>query len=102
MLSSSPSAPRFMSAQPWFASVPADLQERLRNEVVAVQGDKGAVMMPAGSAVEGWVVAALAAVAGSAEAGAGVTWAMPGSASSAHTASDLETGEIGGINNLVR
>lgn len=34
--------------------MPAALQERLRDEVFAVQGDKGAVMMPAGSAVEGW------------------------------------------------
>ncbi|WP_291472969.1 Crp/Fnr family transcriptional regulator, partial [Acidovorax sp.] len=54
MLSTLPPAPRFISAQPWFASVPAALQERLREEVFAVQGDKGAVMMPAGSAVEGW------------------------------------------------
>ena len=54
MLSTQPPAPRFISAQPWFASVPAALQERLRDEVFAVQGDKGAVMMPAGSAVEGW------------------------------------------------
>lgn len=54
MLSTQPPAPRFISAQPRFASVPAALQERLRDEVFAVQGDKGAVMMPAGSAVEGW------------------------------------------------
>jgi len=54
MLSTLPPAPRFISAQPWFASVPTALQERLREEVFAVQGDKGAVMMPAGSAVEGW------------------------------------------------
>ena len=54
MLSTLPPAPRFISAQPWFASVPAALQERLRDEVFAVQGDKGVVMMPAGSAVEGW------------------------------------------------
>lgn len=54
MLSTLPPAPRFISVQPWFASVPAALQERLRDEVFAVQGDKGAVMMPAGSAVEGW------------------------------------------------
>ena len=54
MLSTLPPAPRFISAQPWFASVPTALQERLRDEVFAVQGDKGAVMMPAGSAVEGW------------------------------------------------
>jgi len=54
MLSTLPPAPRFISAQPWFASVPTALQARLREEVFAVQGDKGAVMMPAGSAVEGW------------------------------------------------
>lgn len=54
MLSTLPPARGFISAQPWFASVPVALQERLRNEVFAVQGDKGAVMMPAGSAVEGW------------------------------------------------
>ena len=54
MLSTLPPAPRFISAQPWFASVPTALQERLREEVFAVQGDKGAIMMPAGSAVEGW------------------------------------------------
>ena len=34
--------------------MPTALQERLREEVFAVQGDKGAIMMPAGSAVEGW------------------------------------------------
>ena len=54
MLSSAPSATRFIAAQPWFASVPAAMQERLRNEVFAVQGGKGDVMLPAGSAVEGW------------------------------------------------
>ena len=54
MLSTLPPAPRFISAQPWFASVPTALQERLREEGFAVQGDKGAIMMPAGSAVEGW------------------------------------------------
>ena len=54
MLSTLPPAPRFISAQPWFASVPTALQERLREEVFAVQCDKGAIMMPAGSAVEGW------------------------------------------------
>ena len=30
------------------------MQERLREEVFAEQADKGAVMMPAGSAVQGW------------------------------------------------
>jgi CRP/FNR family cyclic AMP-dependent transcriptional regulator len=54
MLSTLPPAPRFISAQPWFSSVPNALKERLREEVFSVQGDKGAVMMHAGSAVEGW------------------------------------------------
>ena len=54
MLCFAPTAQRFIEAQPWFASVPAALQERLRAEVFSTQGDKGAVMMPAGSAVQGW------------------------------------------------
>jgi CRP/FNR family transcriptional regulator, cyclic AMP receptor protein len=54
MLSASPSGSRFISGQPWFASVPAALQERLRDEVFAVHGEKGQVMMRAGSAVQGW------------------------------------------------
>lgn len=54
MLDSAPSASRFIAAQPWFASVPAAMQERLRAEVLAVQGEKGDVMLPAGSAVDGW------------------------------------------------
>ena len=54
MLDSAPSASRFIAAQPWFASVSAAMQERLRAEVFAVQGEKGDVMLPAGSAVDGW------------------------------------------------
>ncbi|KRD25393.1 MULTISPECIES: Crp/Fnr family transcriptional regulator [Acidovorax] len=54
MLCFAPTAQRFIEAQPWFASVPAALQERLRGEVLSTQGDKGAVMMPAGSPVQGW------------------------------------------------
>ena len=54
MLDSAPSASRFIAAQPWFASVSAAMQERLRAEVLAVQGEKGDVMLPAGSAVDGW------------------------------------------------
>ena len=54
MLSSAPPASRFIAAQPWFASVPAAMQARLRSEVFAAQGNKGDVMLPAGSAVEGW------------------------------------------------
>ena len=54
MLSSSPSASRFISAQPWFASIPVTLQEQLREDVSLTQSDKGAVMLPAGSSVDGW------------------------------------------------
>ena len=54
MLSSAPSASRFIAAQPWFASISVAMQERLRTEVFAVQGGKGDVMLPAGSAVQGW------------------------------------------------
>ena len=48
------SAERFIACQPWFASVPTDLQEKLRQGVYSTEGAKGAVMLPAGSAVEGW------------------------------------------------
>jgi CRP/FNR family cyclic AMP-dependent transcriptional regulator len=54
MLCFAPTAQRFIETQPWFPSVPAALQSRLRSEVFADQGDKGKVMMPAGSAVQGW------------------------------------------------
>lgn len=54
MLSSAPSAQRFIEAQPWFAGVPVALQERLRDEVSVQHADKGTVMMPAGSEVQGW------------------------------------------------
>lgn len=54
MLSSAPSAQRFIEAQPWFAGVPVALQERLRDEVSVQHADKGTVMMPASSAVQGW------------------------------------------------
>ena len=54
MLNSSPSASRFISAQPWFGSIPTNLQKQLCSEVSVMQGDKGAVMLAAGSRVEGW------------------------------------------------
>ena len=54
MLCFAPTAQRFIEAQPWFASAPLAVQDRLRTEVFAQQADKGAVMMPAGSAVQGW------------------------------------------------
>lgn len=54
MLSFAPNALRFIEAQPWFASAPAAVRERLRAEVFCTQGDKGTVMMAAGSEVLGW------------------------------------------------
>ncbi len=54
MLDSHLTATRFIAAQPWFAGLPAALQERLRAEVFAMQAGKGDVMMDAGSAVQGW------------------------------------------------
>ncbi len=54
MFSPAPPAQRFIAAQPWFAGLPAAMQERVRAGVFEEQGDKGAVMMPAGSAVQGW------------------------------------------------
>lgn len=54
MLSTAPSAQRFIEAQPWFAGLPLALQDRLRQEVWAQHADKGVVMLPAGSAVQGW------------------------------------------------
>lgn len=54
MLCFAPTAQRFIETQPWFPSVPAALQSRLRAEVFADQADKGTVMMPAGSPVQGW------------------------------------------------
>lgn len=54
MLHSAPSAQRFITAQPWFASAPMPLQERLRSEVFTVQANKGEAILPADSAIEGW------------------------------------------------
>ncbi|MFY3386359.1 Crp/Fnr family transcriptional regulator [Paracidovorax sp. MALMAid1276] len=54
MLCLAPTAQRFIECQPWFASVPSALQERLRAEVSSTQAGKGDVVMPAGSAVLGW------------------------------------------------
>ncbi len=54
MLSFAPTAQRFIETQPWFASAPTALQERLRVEVSCTHGDKGDVMMQAGSAVQRW------------------------------------------------
>ncbi len=54
MLSPAPPPLRFIEAQPWFAGVSVALQERLRSEVSTQHADKGSVMLPAGSAVQGW------------------------------------------------
>ena len=54
MFCTTPSADRFIACQPWFTSIPTDLQEQLRRDVYAIGGAKGDVMLPAGSAVEGW------------------------------------------------
>ncbi|MDD2546082.1 MAG: Crp/Fnr family transcriptional regulator [Burkholderiaceae bacterium] len=47
-------AHRFIATQPWFASLPAALQERVRQEINTLDGDKGETVLPAGSAVDGW------------------------------------------------
>ncbi|MBP9784244.1 MAG: cyclic nucleotide-binding domain-containing protein, partial [Giesbergeria sp.] len=54
MFCATPSAERFIACQPWFASLPTDLQERLRHGVYSTEGAKGDVMLRTGSAVEGW------------------------------------------------
>lgn len=54
MFCATPSAERFIACQPWFASLPTDLQERLRHGVYSTEGAKGDIMLRAGSAVEGW------------------------------------------------
>lgn len=54
MLCTAPHAQRFITAQPWFAGLPAAMQERVGAEVFEESGDKGEVMKPAGSAVQGW------------------------------------------------
>lgn len=47
-------AERFITSQPWFASLPLELQEQVRTGAYATEGAKGEVMLPAGTAVEGW------------------------------------------------
>lgn len=45
---------RFLTGQPWFASLPADLQQTVRSGVQTLSAAKGQVALPAGSEVEGW------------------------------------------------
>jgi len=47
-------AERFITSQPWFASLPLELQEQVRTGVYATEGAKGEVMLPAGTTVQGW------------------------------------------------
>lgn len=47
-------AERFITGQPWFASLPLELQEQVRTGVYATEGAKGEVMLPAGTTVQGW------------------------------------------------
>lgn len=45
---------RFIAAQPWFASLPAHLQEQVQQEICTVCSDKGSTIFPVGSEVGGW------------------------------------------------
>ena len=54
MFASTSSAERFIACQPWFASLPLELQAQVRTGVYANEGAKGEVMLPAGTAVQGW------------------------------------------------
>lgn len=47
-------AERFIGSQPWFASLPAAVQDAVRSGVYATEGAKGDVMLPVGSPVQGW------------------------------------------------
>lgn len=47
-------AHQFLAAQPWFATVPADLRERIFSEVSTLAGDKNNVLLPAGEKTSGW------------------------------------------------
>lgn len=45
---------RFIACQPWFASLPSELREQVRSSLLPTEGAKGDVMLPAGTAVQGW------------------------------------------------
>ncbi|SFU48415.1 transcriptional regulator, Crp/Fnr family [Polaromonas sp. YR568] len=45
---------RFLIGQPWFASLPADLQARLLERTFTEDGRKGEVLLPEGASVKGW------------------------------------------------
>ncbi|MFP5486080.1 MAG: Crp/Fnr family transcriptional regulator [Gammaproteobacteria bacterium] len=54
MFDTPPAAERFIATQPWFASLPGALQAQVRSGVAVTTGAKGEVMLPAGTAVQGW------------------------------------------------
>ena len=54
MFGATSSEERFITCQPWFGSLPLDLREQVRAGVYAADGAKGEVMLPAGTAVQGW------------------------------------------------
>ena len=54
MFATTSPAERFIACQPWFASLPLELQAQVRTGVYANEGAKGEVMLPAGTAVQGW------------------------------------------------
>lgn len=54
MFGATSSTERFIACQPWYASLPMDLQAQVRDSLYATDGSKGEVMLPAGTAVEGW------------------------------------------------
>ena len=49
-----PTAEIFIARQPWFASLSRDLQDQLRSGVYVIEAAKGDILLPAGTAVEGW------------------------------------------------
>jgi CRP/FNR family cyclic AMP-dependent transcriptional regulator len=47
-------AVQFLHMQPWFAQLPAQLQEELADSAFTLQGSKGEVLLHAGEEVKGW------------------------------------------------
>lgn len=45
---------QFLQLQPWFARLPAPVQQRLLHSVSTQRGSKGDVLLRAGESVEGW------------------------------------------------
>lgn len=49
-----PTAERFIAAQPWYPALPLATQARVMASLTTVQADKGACVLPAGEEVGGW------------------------------------------------